>query len=164
MKLRRGQNIDPTERERDEIVNEEDWLIVSLIERVAVIAKRHQIMFSNGERGVIHELDDGSFACPVCGYGAPIAFRRVEGVSESWDIGDVCDCCFIERGVDEGCASDAPAGANARLYRIWRTRWLDRVAWRDEALSQLRSNLEITEEHARRDADEIPVEIRDRSR
>lgn len=125
--------------------------------------KAYRLNFRNGEVGELRQLDDGVWACPICGepwYRFPPYWPNdgelgpVHPVS-SPEIGEVCPGCEVEFGVDEGCASDAPIGWMRRQYAEYRVRWLNRVGWSPEALDRLRDNLGIAEEQVRREAEEL---------
>lgn len=70
-------------------------------------------------------------------------------------MGDVCDDCEIEFGVDEGCPPLAPIGTTHRQYAYFRARWLERIGWTQEAFDQLRDNLGMPEAQVRRNAAEF---------
>lgn len=121
---------------------------------------RRRIRFSYGEEMPLWQLDDGTFACPIC--GAAWLYPAFSPVSASDDfssasLGDVCGDCDIEIGYDEGGAfvSDAPVGWMHRQYAELRTRWLDQGGWSKEQLTQLEHNLGIKEAQARADAQRL---------
>lgn len=128
-----------------------------------MIKRTFTLRFDNGETGVLNQLEDGSYACPICGLpwdrfppyypndGELGARLDYSGAS----IGDVCPECGVEFGVDEGCAPEVPIGFMKRQWAELRTAWLDRVGWPSEALRQIRDNLNISEEQARREAEEV---------
>src|SRR5688572_1119669 len=118
--------------------------------------KVYEIKFLNGEKGQLHQLEDGRFACPICGtpWNYPPYVPNDGTLGEVHEVstpalGDVCPGCGVEFGVDEGCAPYAPIGFMRRQYARFRARWLERVRWRPEALRQLHDNLEMTEEQVR---------------
>jgi hypothetical protein len=127
--------------------------------------KTYQLKFGNGETGVLRQLDDGSFACPICGTPWPYPpYTPNDGVLgpvhpvSAPAFGDVCEGCEVEFGVDEGIASYAPVGYQRKQWAWFRTKWLDRVGWSDDAMRQVRENLGISEDQARKDAEELRVE------
>jgi hypothetical protein len=125
-----------------------------------MIVRRHHFKFANGDPGIVFELENNECACPVC--GAPIdgPYVNILGLSGGPYFGDVCECCNTEFGVDEGGVPDyAPAGTNAKVYARLRNKWLtDRAGWSTEGLTQLKNNLEMSEDQVRREAEEIQRE------
>lgn len=128
-----------------------------------MITKVFILRFANGETGMLNELDNHSYACPICGTpwerfppyypndGQLGSLKKVSGAM----VGEVCPGCNVEFGVEEGCGSAAPIGFMKQQWTRLRTGWLDRVGWSPEALRQLHDNLGITEEQARREAEEV---------
>jgi len=125
--------------------------------------RTYRLNFRNGEVGELRQLDDGSWACPICGepwhrfppyWPNDGELGSVHSVSTP-ELGAICPGCDVEFGVDEGCAPYAQIGWMHRQYRELRVRWLDRVGWSAEALKQLQENLGISEAQARHEAVEV---------
>jgi len=119
--------------------------------------KVYRLKFCNGELGELRELDDGTWACPICGepwYQFPPYWPNdgelgpIHSVS-STETGEVCPGCEVEFGVDEGVAPYAPIGFQKEQWSLRRIEWLDRVGWNKDALRQLCENLGITEDQIR---------------
>src|SRR4051812_23234514 len=99
--------------------------------------RTYQLRFANGEAGELRQLDDGSFACPICGepwerfppYAPNDGEMGVKHPVSSPALGQVCPGCEVEFGVDEGCAPYAPIGFMRRQHARLRVRWLDREGW-----------------------------------
>lgn len=126
------------------------------------LMRKHAIRFVNGDEGTLVELDDGQFACPICGtaWDVPPYYPNdgVLGPAHCFStpsMGDVCPGCHVEFGVDEGIGTAAPPGSQTLQWRFFRVQWLNRVGWNPAALQQLNQNLGISEEQARREADEM---------
>ena len=62
-------------------------------------------------------------------------------------VGEVCPGCDIEFGVEDGGSIDA--------WRYHRVKWLDRMCWSAQALTQLSANLGMTEEALREQASAV---------
>ena len=127
--------------------------------------KSHTLKFPNGDVGVLNQLDDGSWACPICGdpWTDPPYFPNDGEVGSLRDfstpsLGEICDGCDVEYGLDVGCSEETPPGWMPRVFMRHRIRWLNRVGWSAEALKQLRDNLGITEEEVRCGAEELKRE------
>jgi hypothetical protein len=118
-----------------------------------MINKKYSISYANGDVGEICELENGLFACIVCGFGMPVPYYPIVGVDGSLDFGDVCDCCNVETGVDIVSLPKAPRGNNSQILAKLRTDWLNNTGWSKESLRQLEENLGITADQARRDAE-----------
>lgn len=119
--------------------------------------KKYQLKFRNGELGELRQLDDGSWACPICGepwvrfppyYPNDGELGPLHPVSSA-ELGEVCPGCEVEFGVDEYVSTHAPIGALKEQWSKLRIQWLDRVGWNHDALNQLRDNLGITEDQIR---------------
>jgi hypothetical protein len=63
---------------------------------------------------------------------------------------DICPNCKTQYGVDDHSEEHNVTD----MWRGLRTEWLDKVGWDADALRQLKENLGLTEEQARRDAGE----------
>lgn len=132
------------------------------------IKQSHVLRFDNGETGVLNVLEDGSWACPICGtpwerfppYWPNDGELGEKRPASSSNFGQVCPGCEVEYGVEEGCASYAPIGWMARQYMEYRVAWLNRVKWSRDALRQLQENLRISEDEAKRQAAEVHLEPR----
>lgn len=124
--------------------------------------KHHTLKFSNHETSVLHELDDGTFPCPICGDPWPYPpytpndgkLGSVHSVSTP-AYGDICECCDVEFGVEEGVSSYSRPGSMRAQWAKLRVDWLDRVNWDPASLKQLCDNLGISEEMVRRDAEDL---------
>lgn len=64
---------------------------------------------------MLHSVE--SDLCPVCGYR--LGFAPWNGASASDEI---CPCCFIQFGYDDGSAEDE--NLRAQVYTEWRKRWI----------------------------------------
>ena len=120
--------------------------------------QKHLIRWENGEQMPLWELENGEFACPICGEPWPFPPYVPSTVSRPLScpaIGDICMGCDVEFGVEEGCAPYAPIGWMHRQYAEYRTQWLNRGGWTKEQLAQLERNLGITEAQARADAERL---------
>lgn len=122
------------------------------------IKNKHLLRFRNGEQLYLVELNDGTFACPICGarwHEYPPYYPNDGSIGEKAPFAqavfaDVCPGCELEYGYEVGDVSaDAQAGAVDRMWTEQRMKWLDKVAWGSEYVSQLRDNLGIDEEHLR---------------
>ena len=116
----------------------------------------HKVVLLNREEIVIREIKDGDnkSVCPVCGFlfSGDLPWSMVRSVDESTrkEYGDafgaasfdICPCCNTQYGLDDQFAMDG----NPTMPQIWgglRSKWLDKTGWTEEALRQLKANLDI---------------------
>jgi hypothetical protein len=85
--------------------------------------KAYPLKFANGEVGELRQLDNSMFAYPICGepwlYPPYCPNDGVLGPARPVSapaLGDVCEGCEVEFGVDEGVVPDAPAGWMRRQF------------------------------------------------
>jgi len=112
--------------------------------------KTEKITLRIGEVLDIREID-GQSVCPVCGhlcYGTPAYSMCRSSTPEQPDkwsepFGcasfDCCPCCNVQYGNDD-YDDEHPV---ATMWNKLRFAWLDRVGWGEDALAQLRGNLDI---------------------
>jgi len=95
------------------------------------------------------QLEDGGFACPVCGF--PSQFPLIIPAEPDIEpirhlcvhpVGAVCPCCRTEFGVD--------IPSTFAAFDDRRTEWLNENQWNSTALQQIQTNLGLTEGHLRR--------------
>src|SRR4030095_460126 len=100
------------------------------------------------ETGELRELDDGAFACPICGEPWPYppyspndgALGQLHDISTP-AFGDVCNGCGVEFGVDEGVPPYARIGAQYQQWAEFRLKWLHRRGWRAQGPPQVGGGL-----------------------
>jgi hypothetical protein len=93
----------------------------------------------------------GNLVCPVCGF----VWLRTETFKSLNILNglEVCQCCKLQLGYhDIEHIPPDPARPPEVRWRGLRNQWLERVAWCDSALEQLRDNLGMDTETVRRDA------------
>jgi hypothetical protein len=108
--------------------------------------KRHQLTLYSGETITLHEMDNGHFACPVCGvdtaepayadgYGLDGEGRQVTPVF-AMGSHEICRCCRTQWGDD-----DYPdeGKTTTEMWQALRTEWLRKVPDRAAAAEQLRN-------------------------
>jgi hypothetical protein len=127
------------------------------------IVRTYTLRFHNGETGSLHQLDDGSWACPICGeawvryppYYPNDGELGPHHDRSSANLGETCPGCDTEFGYDECMAPTSPVGAFRKRFSALRLAWLDREQWSDTALEQLRDHLGIAEAELRKAAEEL---------
>lgn len=111
----------------------------------------------NGDIVEVREYAKDAWACPVCGSiwpYPPIRPPEKPGDYPSFALGDLCEC-GVEYGLDLYCVDTMPSGFFNLIITECRIEWLDRAGWSKSSLQQLHDNLGISEEEARRQAEEV---------
>jgi hypothetical protein len=114
--------------------------------------KTYKLNLHGGEIAPLRQLDNGSFACPICGeewerFPPYVPNDGTVGPVHEFSapmLGEVCPGCDVEFGVEDGGSAEA--------WRYHRVKWLDRHRWSADALNRLRANLGLTEENLRIEA------------
>lgn len=113
---------------------------------------------SQGPADVFCETQEGLFVCPVCGgvlqveprwwpEELPVSTDAIEGYLSPPAEPDFCATCGnpLIFGGEPGAELSAPC-------EELRIEWLNRLGWPDEALEQLRRNLQVDTDTLRRRA------------
>lgn len=114
--------------------------------------KIYKIKDDHGVEGPLIRLDDGRYPCPICGDPWPYPAMMFEGddIEEikkdiRYTLGDVCDRCGIEFGVD--------IPYRFEVFRKTRIEKLNDWGWPQSALEMIEKNLGISEDDLRHDAE-----------